>query len=213
MSPEFAKAVDPVFMDVLSLLEKIERGESPDAQDQRLRITARLQQAEAKVGRSAQWQLAKYALASWIDEVLLDAPWAGRDWWENNALEVELFGTRLRNEQFYIKAQEAGSQPQRDALEVFYLCAVLGFRGLYRDAQAGALLADARGLPANLDAWAKQTAAAIRLGQGRPPLGQPGPTSEGAPPLSGRALLIWSMLAGVVLAAFAAVLGFFALTS
>jgi type VI secretion system protein ImpK len=199
MTPKFSKAVDPIFLHVLGLLERISQGKNPPVKEERLRIRGWIDQAEGQLGQGPEWQLAKYALVSWIDDVLIDAPWEGRNWWKENALEVEVFNTRLRNEQFYIKAKEAASAASKDALEVFYIGVVLGFRGLYRDPAAAAVLAEPRGLPADLETWAKQTAMSIHLGQGRPMISEAGAPIEGAPPLEGPASLVWSSFFGVIL--------------
>jgi type VI secretion system protein ImpK len=207
MSPEFAIAVDHIFLHVLGLLDRIGRDENPPVKEERLRIRGWIDQAEAILGQRPDWQLAKYALVAWIDDVLIEAPWEGRGWWKENALEVEIFNTRLRNEQFYLKAKEASGQARKDALEVFYVCAVLGFRGLYRDPMAAAALAEPRGLPADLETWARQTSMAIQLGLGRPPISEVSVPAAGAPPLEGPFLLVWATLAGVVLAAFTVICG------
>ena len=123
--------------------------------------------AEARLGQRPDWQLAKYALVSWIDEVMLEAPWDGHAWWNENVLEVEMFNQRLAHEDFYLRARDAGSLPQRDALEVFYVCVVLGFRGLYRDPEIASTMAEPLGLAPDLETWAKQTSLAIRLGRTR----------------------------------------------
>jgi type VI secretion system protein ImpK len=201
MTPRFSKAVDPVFLHVLGLLERIGRDEIPSPKEERLRIRGWLDQAEGQLGQGPDWQLAKYALVSWIDDVLIDAPWEGRGWWKENALEVEIFNTRLRNEQFYMKAKESSSLPVKDALEVFYVCVVLGFRGLYRDPVAAAALAEPRQLPLDLETWAKQTSMAIQLGQGRPPITDASQPIEGAPPLEGPFTAIWAGFLGVILIA------------
>lgn len=207
MTPRFAQSVDPLFLYVLDLLERLGRGEKPSPQDERLRIRALLDQAEAVVGAGPEWEAAKYALISWIDEVLVDTPWDGRNWWSNNVLEVEYFGTRVCFEQFYLRAQEATTLARRDALEVYYICVVLGFRGLYRDPQLAETLAPANGLPLDVDAWAKQATMSIRLGQKRPALSSSRHELAGAPPLRARPFLVWSwwtacMLAAVNLFAF-----------
>jgi type VI secretion system protein ImpK len=202
MTPKFAKAVDPVFMHVLGLLERISHDENPPVSEERVKIRGWLDQAEGQLGHGSDWLLAKYALVSWIDDVLIDAPWEGRNWWKENALEVEVFNTRLRNEQFYMKGKEAASLPSKDALEVFYVAVVLGFRGLYRDPNAASVLAEPRGLPPDLEAWAKQTSMAIQLGQGRPQVSESHEPIEGAPPLNGPSMLIWSSFFGVILAVF-----------
>jgi type VI secretion system protein ImpK len=202
MTPRFSKAVDPIFLDVLGLLDRIGRDENPPVKDERLRIRGWLDQAEGQLGQGEDWQLAKYALVSWIDEVLIDAPWEGRAWCLENALEVEIFNTRVCNTEFYVKARQASTLPQRDALEVFYVCAVLGFRGLYRDPVAAAALAEPFQLPADLETWARQTSMAIQLGQGRPPISDASRPLQGAPPLDGPSMLIWSSFAGVILTVF-----------
>ncbi|QGJ71933.1 Type IV secretion protein DotU [Planctomycetales bacterium 10988] len=207
MTPQFSKAVDPIFLHVLGLLERISQDENPSPQEERLRIRAYLDQGEAFIGASEEWNLAKYALTSWIDEVLLEAPWHGRDWWNNNVLEVELFNTRLCNELFYTKAQEASTLSSRNALEVYYVCVVLGFRGFYRDPQAASLLAGPRGLPNDLETWARQIAWTIRLGQGLPDLREGAEDGEGAPPLEGKSVLMISFLVFIMLGTVTSILG------
>lgn len=205
MTPEFAKAVDPVFLRVLDLLERAGSSASPTVENERFHIEKLLNEAEAKLGQSEEWKFAKYALVAWVDEVLIDAGFGG-EWWVNNPLEFHLFRTRDRADRFYEEARRAGEKQQRNALEVFYLSVVLGFRGFYRQKEQAELLAHARHLPPTLESWAKQTSAAIRLGQGRPAIEPPRETSQGAPPLPSKSLVIWSLLAGVVLAGFVAVL-------
>jgi type VI secretion system protein ImpK len=208
MTPTFAQAVDPIFLHVLDLLDRISQDEKPSAQHQRLRIGALIDQAEAVVGSGQEWELAKYAIVSWIDEMLVDTPWEGREWWSNNVLEVEQFNTRLCNERFYVRAQEASTLPRRDALEVYYVCVVLGFRGLYRDAEFAGSLIGAHGLPPTLEQWSSQVAMSIRLGQGRPPLAAPRRELTGAAPLRTRPLVVWSWLAAAMLAVVNAVFYF-----
>lgn len=205
MTPKFAEAVDPVFLHVLGLLERAQGGASPNVEDERFHIEKLLNEAEARIGQSEEWNLAKYALVTWVDEVVVDAGFTG-DWWENNTLEYRNFRTHVRADRFFEEARKAGQMQLRNALEVFYLCVVLGFRGFYRQRQEAELQAHARELPPTLESWAKQASAGIRLGQGRSPIEPPRETSQGAPPLASKALLVWSLVAGVVLVAFAAII-------
>lgn len=209
MTPKFAQAIDPVMLHVLGLLDRIARDERPSPADERLRIRGLIDQAEALLGANEQWQLGKYALASWADEMLVDANWDGRDWWSNNVLEMELFNSRECYDRFYILAKEASSLPTRDALEVYYICVVLGFRGLYRDPEFSSSTIQALGLPVDVESWARQAAMSVRLGQGRPQLTGKKRDLLGAPPLRGRHFALWSGLALAMVATVLLVMLFY----
>jgi len=194
MTPKLAQAVDPVFLHVLDLIDRINGDEQPLPQEERVRVRALLDQSEAIVGSGPEWEMTKYALVSWIDEMLVDIPWKGQAWWSDNVLEVEVFQTRLCSERFYLRAQEASTLSRRDALEVFYVCVVLGFRGLYRDPAMAQMLTQTHGLPPDLETWARQISMSIRLGQGRPPLDRPSQDVRGAPPLRAKSRAVWPWL-------------------
>jgi len=202
MTPKHSLAVDPVLLHVLGLLDRLAEGQSPNPLDERIRIRALLDQGEAVVGSGREWDLSKYALVSWIDEMLVETNWASRDWWSNNVLEMDLFRSRMCSEQFFINAKEASTLARRDALEVYYVCVVLGFRGLYRDPALAAMLTQQHALPQNLATWAKQTALAIRLGQGRPTLAAAQRDVNGAPPVKPKNAVVWPWLFAGMLAAW-----------
>lgn len=202
MSPEFSAAVDPVFTEVLAVIDEIEAGQTPSPEDVNTRVRGLIDQAENRLGQRPDWELAKYALAAWVDDVLIEAPWDGRRWWEQNRLEFQLFRTAEAFTNFYLQSKKATELPRKDALEVFYVCVVLGFRGLYGDPEATAHAEDF-GLPRSLDEWARRTSMSIQLGQGRPPLIEQGRPGTGAPPLEGKYLLIGSALFCVLMLAIA----------
>ncbi len=199
MTPLFAQAVDPVFLQVLDLLGRIEREETTTVQEERLSIQAQLDRADVMFGSNEEWTLAKYALASWIDEMLVDAAWEGREWWSNNVLEVEYFNTRLCYEQFFVKGKQATTQQYGNAMEVFYVCVVLGFRGMYRDPDMASQLLETHGMPPSIEDWGRQVSGAIRLGQGRPPMPPAARQLRGAAPLRTRSFTVWSWLAALLL--------------
>lgn len=212
MSPRFAQAVDPIFLYALALLDRIGKGKNPDPAEEKLRLRTMIDKAEATLGTGGEWELAKYAIVSWIDEMLVESLWEGRDWWNNNVLEVELFNTRQCHEQFFVRAQEASgksSGSSRDALEVFYVCVILGFRGLYHDPETGGEIAKALSLPVNLKQWTRQTAMSIRLGQGLPQLADPGRQAEGAPPLRPRSVVVWPWLMTLLMIGVVVVVAFY----
>jgi type VI secretion system protein ImpK len=105
-------------------------------------------------------------------------------------LEFEFFRTRDRGTVFYKNAEEAQRTPGlRDALEVYYLCVFLGFRGLYRDPTAAIGIAEHWGLPKRLEDWVEQTAMAVTARK-LPTLESAGVPGPGAPPLEGGALML-----------------------
>jgi type VI secretion system protein ImpK len=75
---------------------------------------------------------AQAPLVYWIDEVFsLYSPWS-QDW-ENKVLEQAFYGTHDRAHLFWDQAREAVRRSDKQAVEVFYLALLLGFRGIYRD--------------------------------------------------------------------------------
>ncbi|TWU23423.1 hypothetical protein Pla52o_29590 [Novipirellula galeiformis] len=199
MTPQFAQAVDPIFLYALDLMTRIGDNENPLPHEERIRIRSLIDQASAMLPNGDQWELAKYAIVSWIDDILVQSSWSHASWWQNNVMEVELFNTRLCFEQFFVNAQRAAGSPNRDALEVCYICGILGFRGLYADPQTAAVLTQKHGLPADFPTWARQVSMSIRLGQGRPELDTPGRELYGAPPLKKKSRVVWPWLAASML--------------
>jgi len=202
MTPAFALAVDPAFLHVLRVLERIDAGENPLPSEVKRGIESTLQQADASLKHSAQakeWELAKYGLVVWIDDLLINARWDHyQEWADNYCLEAELYGIRLADEKFYTEAEAAKKLASSDALEVFYICVVLGFRGMYRDALSAERSATALGLPLTLEAWTQEIGKTIRTGKGVPNVvGAPRP-GAGVPALRGYANLCWTSLAAAV---------------
>ncbi len=75
---------------------------------------------------------ARYALVAFIDEQILKSNWPGRNEWMGRPLQLDLYGEYTAGENFFNRMrallQQGNSSP---ALEVYYLCLVLGFRGAY----------------------------------------------------------------------------------
>jgi type VI secretion system protein ImpK len=95
-----------------------------------------------------------YALACWLDETFIaDSPW--RNQWNDRKLETTLFGTNERATEFWRQAERAQNRPTRDAVEVYFLCVMLGFRGELLDK------------PAELAAWRDRVEAQITQAEGR----------------------------------------------
>lgn len=76
---------------------------------------------------------AKYAFCAAIDEAVLGAPTPIRSTWERRPLQLVLFGEQLAGEHFFDKLEAARNDGARriQALEVFHLCLLTGFKGRY----------------------------------------------------------------------------------
>jgi len=76
---------------------------------------------------------AKYAFCAAVDEAVLNSQMNIRDSWERRPLQLVLFGDQLAGEHFYDKLEAArnGGVRRINALEVFHMCLLIGFKGRY----------------------------------------------------------------------------------
>lgn len=195
MTNEFSRAVDPIFLEVLDLLSRIQKQDHGDPEAEQTRILTQLEKADHLLGQAdPDWSLAKYAIVGWVDEVLTKAAWSGqgREWWQNNPLEIRVFRMREAALDFFRRARTAASSRSRNALEVFYVCVMLGFRGVYDPEVALNFRVD-DDLPSDLGKWARNVAAGIQTGLGRPPITESPQEGEGTPALRGKYQLIGAL--------------------
>ena len=194
MREEIANLVFPVLKEGLHLKERLERGDRPDFQAEQARLRALLRrETEARQwpafgGEGEQFLGVRYALACWLDELFCDDQWG--DWgrfWNNSKMETVLYKTNLRNRVFWQQAEMAERRNEKDALEGYYLCVMLGFRGQ----RAGA----AR----ELHDWRENIERQLNQGQ---TVAWPGPAElppppPNVPPLKARERLRWLVFAAV----------------
>ncbi len=147
--------VDQYIELMLAIVDEIEQQGEPEAPRVRQQLLQFMRAADLSARQPAAWERARYALIAWTDEVLLSAPWAGRSWWNDHLLEVECNGSRVAGEQFYQYARQAAEGAQLEVLRVYYLCVLLGFRGVYAHHESTAMTA--YGLPETLDQWLAET--------------------------------------------------------
>lgn len=76
---------------------------------------------------------AKYAFCAAVDEAVLGARSPIRDAWERRPLQLVLFGEQLAGENFFEKLETARNDgaSRIQALEVFHMCLLTGFKGRY----------------------------------------------------------------------------------
>lgn len=196
MTPLFQSAAIPVLLDIIGLAERASDGTCGPVEAERAALRASFETAAALCrGPTAEaWTLASYALAAAVDELLIvDVSWNGQAWWENHAMEVELFGSRRRATEFFEKAEKAATLPTGDALQVFVAAVTLGFQGSYRDR------------PDSIEGWLRANRQRIKLSIDRPPTPSKGGEVAGAPPLNGQSRLLWTTGFALLATAFAIV--------
>ncbi len=76
------------------------------------------------------YDLARFAVFAWVDEVILSSQWSGRQQWMREQLQRQYYKTADAGELFFDRLNSVGPH-QRDVREVYYLCLALGFSGQY----------------------------------------------------------------------------------
>lgn len=78
-------------------------------------------------------RVSKFALASFVDETVLTNNFPLKDEWEKYPLQLEYFGEQLAGNKFFnkLKAMLKQMNVTADAVEVYYVCMLLGFKGRY----------------------------------------------------------------------------------
>jgi type VI secretion system protein ImpK len=78
-------------------------------------------------------QVSKFALAAFVDETVLTNNFPLKNEWEKNPLQLEYFGEQLAGNKFFDKLEAMLKQIDvtADAVEIYYFCMLLGFKGRY----------------------------------------------------------------------------------
>lgn len=88
-------------------------------------------------------QVSKFALAAFVDETVLTNNFPLKNEWEKNPLQLEYFGEQLAGNKFFEKLEAMLNQIEvtADAVEIYYFCMLLGFKGRYAIYEQEKLLA------------------------------------------------------------------------
>lgn len=75
---------------------------------------------------------ARYAIVAFIDEQIFQANWDGKQEWMLEPLQLVYFNETTAGEGFFSRLQELEARPERaHVLQLYYLCLLLGFQGVY----------------------------------------------------------------------------------
>ncbi|GIW83008.1 MAG: hypothetical protein KatS3mg105_4815 [Gemmatales bacterium] len=174
MRQEIAELVEPIIRYGMRLKEQIAQKDTLNVEAEHASIKAMLlSEGEARrwpaFGGDGQFLGVRYALTCWLDDILEKALPG------NATLEQALFGSTQRSSRFWQQAQLANAYPDGDALEGFFWCVMLGFRG------------DMATKPADLRDWVEQARKRVARNQAKdwsvPPELE---VTINVPPLDGR---------------------------
>lgn len=176
---------------VFDLILRLKAGIVAPSNDLRPKIASLLDDFEKRAERyrfsSRIIQVSKFALASFVDETVLTNNFHLKEEWEKNPLQLEYFGEQLAGNKFFDKLESMLKQIDvtADAIEVYYVCMLLGFKGRYAVYEKEKLLATMQ-----------QTAdALVKAGKIRPTDLSPNwLANDQPPPPEKRGMPVWAKL-------------------
>lgn len=120
----------------LAQLERMDPGSSPMPELLHQQISTHIEQSGRTGGKLGFSQRdlddIRYALAALADEVVLRRGGALRDFWLPRMMQLRFFNENVAGERFFDRLEELIGDPTRiDALKVYFLCLMFGFRGKY----------------------------------------------------------------------------------
>jgi type VI secretion system protein ImpK len=76
------------------------------------------------------YDLARFIVCAWVDEVLLASDWSDKGQWQREQLQRVYYNTTDAGVEAFEKLNQLGLE-QKDVREVYYVCLSLGFRGRF----------------------------------------------------------------------------------
>jgi len=120
------------------LLFLLKNGSTPPSQEEFMdKVTSFLAEFDAEARKlrahGDDIEAAKYAWCAALDEILLASSFTLRTAWERRPLQLLQFGDQLAGEHFFerLEALRSKGGARLQALQVFHMCLLLGFRGKY----------------------------------------------------------------------------------
>lgn len=132
---------------IFDLILRLKAGIVAPSNDLRPKIAGMLEDFEKRAERyrfnHKIVQVSKFALAAFVDETVLTNNFPLKNEWEKTPLQLEYFGEQLAGNKFFDKLEAMLNQIEvtADAVEIYYFCMLLGFKGRYAIYEQEKLLA------------------------------------------------------------------------
>ena len=161
MSPEFEKVIDPLITNLLGIIQRSDR---LTIHELTVELREEFDRANLLMETDREWKYATYALIAWVDSEII----INHNRWKDETLESHYFKTGNAYTEFFLRAEAAYTKRYFNAFEVFYICFMFGYHGVY---QTGDKTVVPKKLPMTDTEWQKQ--AAGRLSRIRKTRAQP----------------------------------------
>ena len=122
---------------IFDLVLRVKSGITPPSSELRAKVESMFDDFERRAERyrfnHKVVNVAKFGLAAFVDETVLTNNFPLRNEWEKNPLQLKFFGEQLAGNKFFDKLESMLSQIEvtQDAVEIYYYCMLLGFKGKY----------------------------------------------------------------------------------
>lgn len=160
MSPEYENVVDPL---ITSLLAIVQRADQMTIRDLTVELREEFDRANRQMETDREWKYATYALVAWVDSEII----INHNRWKDDTLEAYYFKTGNAYTEFFLRADIAYEKRYFNAFEVFYICFLFGYHGVY---QTGDKTVVPKSLPLTDAEWQKKASGRIsRIRKSRKP--------------------------------------------
>lgn len=151
MSPEYENVIDPL---ITSLLAIVQRADQMTIRDLTVELREEFDRANRKMETDQEWKYANYALVAWVDSEII----INHNRWKDETLESHYFKTGNAYTEFFLRADRAYEKRYYNAFEVYYICFMFGYHGVY---QTGDKTVVPKSLPLTDAEWQKKAAGRI----------------------------------------------------
>lgn len=151
MSPEFENVIDPLLTNLLGI---VQRADQLSIRDLTVELREEFDRANRKMETDREWKYATYAMVAWVDSEII----ISHNRWKDETLEAHYFGTGNAYTEFFLRAEKAYEKRYFNAFEVFYICFMFGYHGVY---QSGDKTVVPKVLPLTDAEWQKKAASRI----------------------------------------------------
>jgi type VI protein secretion system component VasF len=151
MSPEYEQVIDPLLTNLLAI---VQRADQLTIRDLTVELRDEFDRAHSKLETDREWKAAKYAMVAWVDSEII----ISHNRWKDETLEAHYFKTGNAYTEFFLKAEKAYEKRYFNAFEVYYICFMFGYHGVY---QTGDKTVVPKALPMTDVEWQKKASSRV----------------------------------------------------